>query len=501
MLFDFTKWFAGGSQKRADVPSDEPAAGVAIGSTRDARRIFWPRPQLDTASHAIVFAASGAGKTMLVAHALVDELLAQTTKGGSRDQESMLIVDPKGDLVRAMISEIALRAPQALERASYLNPFTTGFPFNVNKIPLGKSPIDIRAASLAQLVGTISGSSGTRGDAGIGARQLDVLQHVLLGALDTDDPDASVLWALDALTMPDGLFRLGAATRSPRARAFLLGTTVGEELRVSSAARLRATFAASTVLERIIGASTTVQFSDLLAQGQIAFLDLGEPIGGTAQQAFYANLVVRLALEFLMERPSPWSGHHTRVVVDEAQLVAPVLADVAEHVLTTGRSRGVSLVVLSQGTALLQKASDSLLPVLLTNAPLKIIGRLAPWDAEILARGESPRRGSEAPIAAIRARFAAQVTTSLDREFYVLRPSSRERMTAIDLDVAALSRAHRDEARNIEAMKQRLALPDTGSRAPLPSRPFKESADERAPDAAPLKPRRPRTRSPGSRWG
>ena len=442
MIVDLTAWASG--HRRPKEPGEKVAAGAAgrpvLGTSVSGTPVYWELPTLAAAAHVLCLAGSGAGKTMLLAQALAGEI-AESERRALPQRLALLLIDPKGDLIQALAQNLALTARSALASVQYLDPFSPGaFPFNLNHLSLGETPLDIRAMQLAQLVADVSTATTAQRHLGVGARQLDVLQHVLLGALAVPHKGASVLLALDALNLRGGLKLLGAVTTSPRAKAFLLATELGDELRVSSAARLRSAFAATEHLERLLAAPCCLNFDELLAPGAITVLDVGRPVGGmTTLSAFYANLFARLAIEHLMTRPSPWRGHPCRIVVDEAQLVAPVLADRAEAILTTGRSRGLSLVTVSQGTRLLEQAAENLLPVLLSNTALKIIGRLAASDALLLAKEQAPAKGSEEALSTVRARFVASVMNLRDREFYHLTPASRLRFMSRPLDTARRS--------------------------------------------------------------
>lgn len=447
--------------RRRSAP-DLPSDAVVVGTTGRGAPVLWPRPSAERASHVTVLAASGAGKTILVANALIAEMLSESTDS-NRTPESVLVVDPKGDLIAALVHGLAALAPHRLADVVYLDPFSpSAFPFNLCKLALGKTPLDIRAAQLATLVSEVSTATGAQKHLGAGSRQLDVITHVLLGGMDCHHPQASVLLALDALTVPKGLQALAKLTRSARARQFLSSAILSDELRASCAARIRTAFAASDNLERLVTAPACVQFGDMLAPGRLVLVNLGEPTGGLlALQTFWANMLVRLAIEHLLERPSPWTGLHVRLVVDEAQIVAPVLSDVAERVLTTGRSRGVSLVTMSQGTTLIADASDTLLRVLLTNTPTRIVGRLSAPDAALFAKELTPKPGTDESVKTVREKFTTAVTNLPDREFFVLTPGGRERFRSVDVDLDSWREAAAARAAEIEAVKARLALPST----------------------------------------
>lgn len=486
MIADFTKYML--AFRRNKQPTVEAARdGIVVGFGEAKNAVLWPAPSAEHASHATVLAASGAGKTMLICKVLAEEFCQPTDDETKRP--SMLLVDPKGDLGE-VVRGVAAHAPDNLCRISYLNPFDGGFPFNLTKLNRGKTPSDILALQLASLVAEVSTATGAQKHLGVGARQLDVLTNVLLASLEATDPRASVLWALDALTTNDGMKLLASITKSERAKQFLLSANLGDELRASCASRLRSAFAASQNLERIVAADAILSFEELLAPGQMCILDLGQPTGGLSSlQFFWSNLVVRLVVEFLLERPSPWQGHHTRIVIDEAQIPAVVLADCAERILTTGRSRGISLVTLSQGTVLLKDASETLLRVLLTNTPNRYIGRLSAADAELLGREVTAGPGVDESVSAIRSRFVSAVTNLNDREFFLLRPGKRERFRSADVPVEAWKQAGEEHADAIAKMKAAHALTTNTPRVAL--------ADIANNDRKPS----PRKARPKTRWG
>lgn len=514
MTIDISKLAAGWRRLRAPSAPLASPEKIIVGMAEDGVPVAWPTPDLERASHIVCLAASGAGKTVLVAHGLLQELVAAKELPPAL-QPSLFVIDPKGDLLHMLLIGLSSIDPGRLADVRYLNPFDQrgGFAFNLNRLALGSTPQDVRALQLAGLVAEISTATGAQ-KIGIGARQGDVLQHVLLGALTSDHPAANVLWALDALILPGGLTTLGKLTTSARARQFLLSADLSDELRASCASRLRTAFATTTALERMMATPTSVQFADLLAPGRLCFVDLGQPVGGLMSlQKFYANLICRLAIDHLLTRPSPWGGHHCRVVIDEAQIVAPVLSDIAELLLTTGRSRGLSITSISQGTTLIRDASETLLRVLLTNTPTKFIGRLAAPDAELLAREQAPGPGVEESMSAVRSRFVGSVCNLPDRTFLHLRPGSRTRFTSTEVDLARWQAAAAAQVATLDAVKRALQLApgapervtlDAASsprrrhppRTPAPARTSTTANVSESPMAAPHEPPVPR-----SRWG
>jgi len=481
---------------RGALPPPAPLGGNGplIGTARNGAPVHWFLPLLDTLASLAIFGTSGSGKTRLMAFAIALSLIRERQLPLSR-RPARIIIDLKGDMTVAVTETLALLAPELLAHVTVLNPFAdvghrTGFAFNLNHLAL-QSPLDIRAFRLAQLVGNVSTELGGRRDLGIGARQQDTLQHTILAALDTDDPRASVLWAMDACMEKKGFEHLAAVTRSPRAKAFLTGARINDELKMSSASRLRLALAASASLETVVSTRAgCVQFDALTSPNQLVFLDLGRPTGGlTSLSVFWANLFTRLCLDFLLQRSSPWRGHPARIIIDEAHLVAPVLSDVAELILTTGRSRGISIVSLTQGTGLIASANPTLLETMLTNTSAVIAGRMSALDSERLARSQAPRLGSDEPTSAVRARLAATLSNLPPREFVLLGAGVREQFRSVDQDMPALIAAAEHHEDTLQAIRARWMVPvSTAPRLRL-----NEAIDDR-PDPEEPPPTQPRRR-------
>ncbi len=504
------------------VPSaDHPGhsdQGPLLGVSDDGQAVRWPTPAPERAGNVVCFGASGTGKSALIGNALAQKIARGQTDLPPEQQPAALIIIPKSDFRQILEQATAALAPATLGNLVCLNPFSaTGFPFNLNRFDWGDTPVEICAWQLSTLVAEVSTSTGLlrSGSANAGARQIDVLSNLLLAALTVDDPRASVLLAYDALVTPRGLERLAALTRSSRARGFLGATKLGDELAVSCAARLRMAFAATDSLERMMGCDSCIRLADLTAAGRLCLLDLGRPFGGMpGLQIFWASLLAALAIDHALARPSPFvRGHHLRIVIDEVQIVAPVLASRAEALLTTGRSRAVSSVYISQGTALIHRASDALIPTLLTNCPTKLIGRLAAADAELLASDQTPIPGNTERPKFLRERFAAAVSNLPDRRFFHLEPARRRRFTSTPIDLTRFEAAAEAEATLIAAAEARFALPaTTPPRTTLAelTPEFNESRPRRrAVQPAPLTTSDPgsgghgtaRSPDPRSRWG
>lgn len=458
---------------RQDHPEPDPEPdGVVIGWTREGEAMTWPEPSIERAGHALVLASSGAGKTVMVANTLVQSMIRAETRYPPDLRPSTFIADPKGDLVAAVTAGLCCAAPHQLGQTWLLDPFSRpAFPLNLCLGASDNVPADIRAQGLAHLASMVSAGAGAGVHVGTGHRQVEVLTHLFLACLESDHAARNLLWSLDAVSEVEGPELLARVTTSTRAQGFLRssGSRLGEELRASTASRIRSAFAATGQLERLVTAPSCLDWNVLFGPGQLAMLDLGRPQGGLGSlRTFYANLVARLALDHLRARPSPWAGHHAAVACDEAQILTPVLGDLAEDLLTTGRSRGIALVVLSQGTTLIAEQNAALLRVLVGNTPFKLIGRLDSTDSTLFAKHAAEPRRSGDSLDAARARLTANICNLPDREFYALTPGGRRRFTSAPVDMPAWEVAAERGAGWITWVRNRLALPaDQGPRLTL----------------------------------
>ncbi len=211
------------------------------------------------------------------------------------ERSAYIVIDPKEDLVKLIIATLAAKAPQLLEQVVYLDPFWQGssipFAFNIGKLKLGNTPLDVRCLQVSNLINAVSTGVGKQAHLSMGQRQLDVITHCLLGAMSSKSPQANLLWALDSLVIRQGLQRLARTTTSVRARQFLLNTSLSPELQSSCASRLRTAFALTANLEQIVTANHCLQFDELLSSGKVILLNLGNPTGGLSElSSFWASL-------------------------------------------------------------------------------------------------------------------------------------------------------------------------------------------------------------------
>ncbi len=427
---------------------------AVLGEASDGRVVTWPAPSADRACSAVVLGSSGAGKSVLIA-SMIAQQIAIERRLPKRQRTANVICDPKGDLAKLVVAGVAALAPDRLSDLTILSPFNIPIPLN---LCLANSPhgASVRALSLAELVSGASAAVGDHRVVALGPKQVALIADLLEACITARHPARSALWAIDALTVDGAVEMLGALATSPRARR-ALGGRINRDLADSCAARLRAAFSLTEDLEAMVGASSCIDINALTRGGAITIIDLsGSPTPGL--RAVWSSIVLRRVIDAALARPSPFDGHHLRISQDECHLTAPVLSASAEELATTGRSKGASAIYLSQGTVLLDRASPALVDVLLTNSPTQIVGRVGAPDAKLLSRFVSPSPGVSESVGAVQGVFAATVANLADRTFIERTPGGRTRFRSADVDLAAWTEAAERHASAIERAKTRWML-------------------------------------------
>ncbi|MFA5061674.1 MAG: hypothetical protein WC526_00830 [Patescibacteria group bacterium] len=502
----------GGATSEPVAPAEDE---VVIGYTENKRPVTLGKPSQDRGHHHLVVGATGCHKTVLLSAALATEV-ARTP----REELGLVLVDPKGDLL-TFLHALAACAPDRLADCVVIDPFAVSpFPFNLTRLDRTGVPLELRALELALLCASLSTEQGSQKSLGAGSRQIDVTQNVLAAVLAADHAKANPTWAVDALVAPrgKGLKQLAEfAAGAGRAKQFLETAFLSDELAASCAARLRLAFTASTAIERMMAADTSVQFADLTAPGRIVLIDCSRPTAGlSALQIYWASLLTRLLLSHLIQaRPCPSRGHHhLRIVVDEAPMVlnSTIVAEAVNTLVTTGRSRNLSIVLICQGTSQIQ--DPALLSILVGNTT-RIVGRCCAKDADLLARDVAPGAGVDESASSVRARVSSSISNLADGEFYRFGPGRRERFTNIQVDMNAWKTAAQRHAAAIGAARNRLAMPpDFSPRVSLADALAERRAQQKRQDKSSPSKSRPRSGSaatsdestgpkpkPRSRWG
>lgn len=430
MRFDLS-WLSRVRRERPKAPN----SGVMVGRTLHGDPVTWPAPRRSHGGHGTVVASTGSGKTVLLAR-----ILAERIACGS-PSDSIFAIDPKYDLIEHLVGAIAATCPARLNDVVVLSPFKGGFPSNLAKLRVPGTEPDTLAVLLAGLVSDVSGSVGSAGGAGIGARQQQLIGGLLQACLSSEHPAASVLWAIDALRLDGGIGLLASMTRSQRARRTLTGLRPSKELAASCISRMQLAFGYTASLERQMAAGSCISPAELLSDGKICLLDLsGAPMGASSLVTFLASLWGRLFLQSALARPSTQSGSMLTIVLEELPLYVGALNDQIVELLQVGRSKGCELVTISQTFKLLERLAPTLPGVMQANSRF-LVGRASPTDAEVFVRHIAAPKGVDEPVSAVRSRVAGQLVGLQQREFLLIDQGQRSRFTSLDVDLESWSAA------------------------------------------------------------
>ncbi len=465
MIFDFSR------RLKRPLPPLPPAAApgdVAYGMSESGQLILRPRGSTRVASHQVAMGASGSGKSVREADYLCRMMVYEWLSVPPAQQASLVVIDPKGDLVQHLLDAICATHPQALRSGlvGYCNPFARhelgepgGIPLNFAKAELSGIPESVVALQFSSMISAVSTGVGGQKHLSMGARQMDLTNMLLAACLACPIPECSLLWALDAI-QGDMLKELAALTTSRRAAEFLRTADLGGELAASTSSRLRTALALYDGLENAVGARTCVSISSMVSAGRVTLIDLGPaPLPSLAE--CFGNILFSLLSAHLLARPSPSTAFpHCTCVLDEGHMLAEALENTALFWTTLGRSKNLSLTVLTQGTKLLAERSPQLLSSLQTNANIKSIARMSAPDAEQWVRDAASRPGVEESLSAVRSRLVGVVTNLADQEFLYLTAGSAVRAHSLPVDLAAWTAAGVAHAADVDAVKRRWTPPE-----------------------------------------
>lgn len=342
--------------------------------------------------HALVLGTSGAGKTRTVG-GVARQLLERIARDpGAR---GLAVVDHKGELVamvRAMLRELA-RAPggrHLLDRLVVVDPFSAEalVPFQILRRGPGEEP-ELVALEAATVINRLGGAE-------LGVNQDAFLYHALLLGVDRGLSLPEVADLLGDLGTVGGL---AARASLPAVRAFFDG-----ERRLSDAslqgvrARLHRLCRMPSA-RLMLGARGSVSLYDLL-RSRILLIDLGSPPFGCEDLAsFWAGILTLKLTRAIFQRTEADARRPVTVLVDEWQEGLAAGGDIAQHyarVLAVARSRGVSLVLVSQSLAGAARVDPTLPEVVATNTSVQMLFRASAADARAMAHllpvtGRRPR--------------------------------------------------------------------------------------------------------------
>src|SRR5687767_1389344 len=107
-------WWRGSGPKAREGPAseEEPTIGYAEGGCP----VYWPLPTLQRASSVLALGSSGAGKSIILSYALVEEFIRRGARGDPDQRQALVVVDAKGDLCTGILEYLSTRASELLDR-------------------------------------------------------------------------------------------------------------------------------------------------------------------------------------------------------------------------------------------------------------------------------------------------------------------------------------------------------------------------------------------------
>jgi hypothetical protein len=375
----------------AFVPAAESIRdGILLGTAEasDGRAVPIRLGCGDEYAHWTVQGGTGSGKTCWVSSILFQELSRGRPFG---------LMDCKGDLFHSMIRwtaalgrTVAAPVREVLrQRLTVLNPFGAHLvPLNVCR-PLPGIPPEAQAYEITLALSRLFDDS-------LGVHMENILRHLILLLVE-----AGLSLNEAPLVLQDEVLRGVLALRStnPTVKQFFLGNypLIPQVSKDALLNRLQALFLATPV-RLMLGADEIVDFKAIFERGDPLFIFLGKGAGVPEEQVqVLGSLIVQLLLQAAYARGH---GAHTGylLAIDEYFHLwegAPGLARRFQTALTTARSFGLSLLLISHNFAQLP---PTLREIVLGNCDLAAVFRtskrnalffgdfLPDIDQEVLAR-------------------------------------------------------------------------------------------------------------------
>ncbi|MEV6873940.1 type IV secretory system conjugative DNA transfer family protein [Amycolatopsis sp. NPDC051128] len=356
-----------------------PASLLALKTTRAGRLLGASQhsstydvtvrlPWSGYAAHLHVVGPSGVGKSTLLAN----WALAEADVG-----RSVLVIEPKGDLVADVLARIpASRRDDVV----VIDPGTNGPVVGINPLQGSRQDAERRAESLLQLFRELFGTA-------IGPRSADVLLHGLIAICRLEDgtlPDVPAF-----LTNPRFRLRVLAKVTDPLTlapwAAWFDGISEAERAQVVAPVlnKLRAVVSRPSVRQLLAQPKPRFQLDDLFSSPKVVLINLNAGSIGKQTSELIGSLVFSQLWEAIQRQTTkPADGRReVAVIVDEwQQFTAGV--DFAD-VLTRARGAKTSFTVAHQHLAQL---STDLKAAVLANARSRVVFRPAQGDAAALVQ-------------------------------------------------------------------------------------------------------------------
>lgn len=339
-------------------------------------------------SSAWLTASTGAGKTRLAAH-IVMELVGAALRGLP---VSVICLDMKGgedslsDLTLRAIASLVTRAARVRDRllaqlltvSFFASPFLV--PWQVLASDGSVDPLT-QAAGLAEILDAIIGR-------GLGARQESSLALLLAAGIDAKKNLIEVRHTLDDRGRLAELF---ATSRLPEVRRFAARVARESQSSLDGLGARVDLLTRSASAKAILAGTRPLDLHACFEPGAVTVIDVGSaPIGAEGPARALGAITLAYLTHAIFDSRRRVRGF-TLIVTDEIQSAALSASNVhcLERILTLGRSFGVSLLSCHQSAAQLPSEIRTILG---TNIAMRVIGTSGADDARLSAE-YLPRTG------------------------------------------------------------------------------------------------------------
>jgi hypothetical protein len=339
---------------RANAPGEDRLLGLSI---EDARH------------HLHVIGPTGVGKSTLLA-----QLILQDAAAG----RSVVVVEPKGDL----ISDVLARLPSdRVDDVVVIDPSEHSFPVGLNPLlPHGRSPELIADQVLAVFHGLWASNWGPR--------LQDILHSSLLTLAGHEDASLCLLPAL--LTNPAVRQRLRARVDDPVALEpfWAWFDSISDAERQQSIApvlnKLRPFLLRRTVRAIVGQVQPRFRIDEIFTKRKIVLVSLAKGLVGPEAAALLGSLFIAELWQAILGRAdiAPARRHIVTVFLDEFQDYVHLPTDMSDA-LAQARGLGIGLTLAHQHLAQLPAA---LRASVLANARSRVCFQLAGDDAQTMSR-------------------------------------------------------------------------------------------------------------------
>jgi len=323
----------------------------------------------DALHHLHVIGPTGVGKSTLLANLILQDVAAG---------RSVVVVEPKGDL----IEEVLARIPrERLDAVVVIDPSEREYPVGLNPLlPHGRSPELIADQVLAVFHGLWSGNWGPR--------LQDILHSSLLTLAGRDDASLCLLPAL--LTNPTVRQRLRAEVDDPVALEpfwawFDAISDAERQQAIAPVLNKLRPFLLRPSVRAIVGqVHPRFRIDEIFTGRKIVLVSLAKGLIGPEAAALLGSLFIAELWQAILGRADVAAPRRQAVTVflDEFQDYVHLPTDMSDA-LAQARGLGVGLILAHQHLAQLPAALRS---SVLANARSRVCFQLAAEDAQTMAR-------------------------------------------------------------------------------------------------------------------